>query len=709
MYLSFYGLKQYPFQSNPNPEYFWQGRTISELLLLLQDNILEDRGIFLLTGDIGTGKTTVAARLTQILDNRVVVGTIVDPGLSMLDFLNHIAHAFNLRQTFKSKETFYIHFKHYLTTVASTGRNVLLIIDEAQSLTQDKFAEIESLLKGEKRYARTIKFLLVGQNSLHERMQRPGLPGIEEQIAITASYNLAPLSLSETIDYIQNNLKHAGAAPNIFSPEVMRAVYLSSGGIIRQINVICDHAMLAAFLKEEKQITTEMIAETAAHLALPAEIPEEKIWQEGITPPPPADNPKMGFASTWPRVAATLTAALLGGFFLYTQLPRVSADPTASSQSSSPNKQIHAEQILEENIQVPVTTVGQSMPAKPSVIAISQPAIVIAEAEDSAAPAHQKDTPVEIATATKGPADATPLELPQTGELELPSPRPEIVVVETAEQPLPQPAAKPSEENIVQTEAQPEIIAKDNSPVISVQVAGVGQENKMVEELTKISEGQTVPAQQEEISTPAPSTIPEKLVPEEIQLAAKGKASNVEPKTVVATDIAKEELDSDISTFLDNLPSPAAGPPPQDAAPEETVTEDSVTEENYEPVPPETPQSIAPSTETDIKTLQPIQEEQALDTQDNKEITEPQEETNKPRQQIDQQVAEVVMPSPPPTPPPSQAIAVSTHPVQPQEKTEVKPTVKTQSSAKKRSTPRSSQEEVDPGAIIDWLLTKRGK
>jgi len=701
MYLSFYGLKKYPFQSNPNPEYFWQGRTISEILLLLQDNILENRGIFLLTGEIGSGKTTIAAKLTQVLDNRVVVGTIVDPGLSMLDFLNHIAHAFNLRRTFKSKETFYIHFKHYLTTVAATGRSVLLIIDEAQSLTQDKFAEIESLQNGEKKYARTIKFLLVGQNSLHEKMQRPGLPGIEEQIPITASFSLAPLSLAETIDYIQNSLKHVGAEPNIFTPEAMQAVYRSSGGIIRQINVICDHTMLTAFLKEEKQITSGMIAESAKHLALPAEAPEEMTWQEEITPPPPADISRVGIASTWPRVGATLTAALLGGIFLYTQLPHVSADPAANIQAS---RQIEKMQEPEEMKQ----PLAPPTPAKPSVITISQPAIIMTKVEDRPPP-HPEDTPGEIAAAIKETADLPPLELTQTSEAGLPSPPPEIVVTETVEPAMPEPAAKPPapDTDIAKTAAQPEDSAEAGESVAGGHVAGMEPAIKVEVELAKNSQDQTAPARQEKFTKLATAIeVPAELAPEEIQFTATDKdASKEKEQQLVATaeppEPATEKQDAEILAFLENLASPAAGPQPQEALAEgKSQPTQSALSQSMSTLPPEVEtETHAPAVEEKIQDIQVIPEQQ--------------EETNEQREQIDhqitQQTAQAIVPAPEPVPSPSTAIAVPPPPEEHQAKAEVKRAVKLPSATQKRNTTHPRQDEDDPGAIIDWLLKEHAK
>lgn len=134
MYLNYYKLNRKPFQISTDPRFLWMGEKHSEALAVLKYGILDNKGFLLLTGDVGTGKTTLLNSLLANLGNEVIAAMVPDPGLARLDFFNFIADAFNMNKIFKTKGEFLIHFKEFLYSVNAQNKKVLLIIDECGSL-----------------------------------------------------------------------------------------------------------------------------------------------------------------------------------------------------------------------------------------------------------------------------------------------------------------------------------------------------------------------------------------------------------------------------------------------------------------------------------------------------------------------------------------------------------------------------------------------
>ena len=176
--------------------------------------MLDNKGFLLLTGDVGTGKTTLINALIQSLSDDIVCTTVPDPSLSKLDFFNYIASSFGINREFASKGSFLVGFRKFLINTSEANKKVLLIIDEAQLLTQELLEEIRLLSNIEKTNAKLINIFFVGQNEFNEILNRDQNRAVRQRL--TLNYNIDPLTPDETEKYINYRLKVAGAVRHIF-------------------------------------------------------------------------------------------------------------------------------------------------------------------------------------------------------------------------------------------------------------------------------------------------------------------------------------------------------------------------------------------------------------------------------------------------------------------------------------------------------------
>lgn len=269
MYQPFYGLKKKPFQISSDPAFMWLGEKHKEALATLKYGIIDNKGFLLLTGDVGTGKTTLINTLIQSLDDDIICTSVPDPGLEKLDFFNYIGAAFGIDREFSSKGSFLAHFRQFLLQAYDKGKKVLLIIDEAQLLTQELLEEIRLLSNIEKAETKLINIFFIGQNEFNEILNRDQNRAVRQRL--TLNYNIDPLTPEETGSYIEHRLRMAGADPgsNIFDNTAKYEVFLYSGGFPRRINVICDHCLLSGYVKEQKKINAAIVKECATDLKIP--------------------------------------------------------------------------------------------------------------------------------------------------------------------------------------------------------------------------------------------------------------------------------------------------------------------------------------------------------------------------------------------------------------------------------------------------------
>ncbi len=295
MYLSFYNLKHKPFQISTDPRFLWLGEKHEEALATLRYGVQDNKGFLLLTGDVGTGKTTLINSLLKTLGENTLVASIRDPALDSIDFFNYTAHAFGMDGNFTTKGSFLIAFERFLQDANSANKNVLLIIDEAQRIDQHLLEEVRLLSNIEKDECKLLNIFFVGQIEFNDILLRPENGAIRQRITI--NYTIDSLSIQETHQYIKHRLKVAAADDEIhsfmflldkwhhedidhnldlsklqeevFTTEAINEIYAFSKGYPRLINIICDRSLLTGFVEESKTISLKHVKECAKELTIP--------------------------------------------------------------------------------------------------------------------------------------------------------------------------------------------------------------------------------------------------------------------------------------------------------------------------------------------------------------------------------------------------------------------------------------------------------
>jgi general secretion pathway protein A len=250
---------------------------------------MERKGFILLTGEVGTGKTTVVQTLLENLNSSVKYVSLSNPTLSAKDFLFYVASGLGLKTKFESKGSFLIHFENFLQTLLHQQQNVLLIVDEAQKLSLTLLEEIRLLSNMETADEKLINIFLVGQPELNQKLRNDKCRPLLQRISIR--YHINPLSVIETEAYIKTRLKVAGGRDiKIFSKEVIRAIHKYAQGYPRMINILCDNALLLGYSDGKKRITVEMIEECYNDLQLPVSFLQKdadiQIMREPEVPKP---------------------------------------------------------------------------------------------------------------------------------------------------------------------------------------------------------------------------------------------------------------------------------------------------------------------------------------------------------------------------------------------------------------------------------------
>ena len=279
MYLEHYGLKLKPFNISPDPQFLWLGERHREALATLRYGIQENKGFLLLTGDVGTGKTVLINRLIKLIDVKVIVATIPDPGLGLVDFYNILADEFKMGREFNQKGEFLIHFKKFLIKAYGAQKSVLLIIDEAQRLEHGLLDEVRVLSNIDFNGSKLINIFLVGQSELRKMLLEERNRPFRQRISV--NYNIEPLNEKDTAAFIQHRLKVAGAARRYFTADAMREVHAFSNGFPRLINVMCDHALMSGYSAGLAMIDGGTIRECAKELQITVE-PAAPLLKEKV-------------------------------------------------------------------------------------------------------------------------------------------------------------------------------------------------------------------------------------------------------------------------------------------------------------------------------------------------------------------------------------------------------------------------------------------
>jgi general secretion pathway protein A len=274
MYLSHYNLVEKPFQISTDPKFLWLGEKHREALAVLKYGILNNQGFVLLTGDVGTGKTTLINALVNSLEKDTIVAVVSDPKLKRLEFFNLIAKAFKFKKSFKGKLDFKVYFSQFLKAAYRANKKVLLVIDEAQNISSDLLEEIRLLSNIEIPARKLLNIFFVGQSEFNNILMQNNNRPLRQRITVT--YNIAPLTETETGEYITHRLRVAGATGEIFTKVAIGKVHSFSKGYPRLINIMCDHALLTGYVKDLTTITPKTIKECTKELRLPSEIKSSK-------------------------------------------------------------------------------------------------------------------------------------------------------------------------------------------------------------------------------------------------------------------------------------------------------------------------------------------------------------------------------------------------------------------------------------------------
>jgi general secretion pathway protein A len=310
MYLSHYDLKEKPFRINPDPSFLWLGEKHREALAVLRYGVLEKHGFLLLTGEVGTGKTTLINALVNDLGNDTIVANIPNPHLETIEFFNIIAAAFRIRKRFTNKFDFLRTFGYYLHKFREYNKNLLLIIDEAQKIPPHLLEEIRLLSNIEKQDTKLLNIFFVGQNEFNDLLRTENSRALRQRIALT--YNIKLLSRDETREYIQYRLKVAGNVQEIFTPRAVHQVYKYSRGIPRLINIMCDRALLTGYVKGVTTVSRSIIKECSKELSLPGET-EQATVQAVVR----SNIKRYGRRVRWALYGLLLILIILSGYLIH--------------------------------------------------------------------------------------------------------------------------------------------------------------------------------------------------------------------------------------------------------------------------------------------------------------------------------------------------------------------------------------------------------
>ena len=266
MYIQYYGLKEQPFSIAPDPRFLYLSEKHKEGLASLAYGISQRKGFVVITGEVGTGKTTLIRAVLEQIDQQLSLAFISNPTLTKEEFYLLLADAYKLGPI-RNKAEFLIKFAKFWEKSYFSDENVVLIVDEAHKLSLELLEEVRLLSNMETPHHKLVNIILVGQVELEEKLRKPQLQPLRQRISL--KFRLLPLNKQETRDYINVRLKKAGAKDSkIFTTKAQDLIYEYTGGLPRLINILSDHAMLSGYVKNSKIIDHEIIEECVQEIDL---------------------------------------------------------------------------------------------------------------------------------------------------------------------------------------------------------------------------------------------------------------------------------------------------------------------------------------------------------------------------------------------------------------------------------------------------------
>lgn len=267
MYRYFFGINDSPFGACPDPRFLYLMPQIQEALACLQYGIAARKGFVVMTGEVGTGKTTLLKTvLSSFADQRIATAFVFNPRLDVLDFLEFVLADFGIPCASRTKSGMLLQLNAWLVDRFRCGELCAIVIDEAQNLSWDLLEEIRLLTNLETASEKLVQIVLSGQPELEEKLRNPSVRQLRQRIALWC--RTRPLTGEETKAYIAKRLHIAGARQLVFSPEAVEVIHRCSKGIPRLINLVCEHALIAAYVEQIKPVPAHIVESVSVELDL---------------------------------------------------------------------------------------------------------------------------------------------------------------------------------------------------------------------------------------------------------------------------------------------------------------------------------------------------------------------------------------------------------------------------------------------------------
>ena len=307
MYKEFFGLRANPFNVNPDPRYLFLTRHTEEALACLTYGIQSRKGFVLLTGEVGTGKTTLINKLLEWLRlQQVATAFVFNSRMNVPQFLDYMMADFGIPCDSKSKSQILQRLYNWLLDRYRAGETAVLIVDEAQNLTDEVLEEIRMLTNLETFTEKLLQIVLVGQPELETKLKMPQLRQLRQRLTLRAKTH--PLTLEETKAYVQQRLRIAGSdGRQIFDGDALNSIHKYSNGIPRVVNLLCEHCLVSAFVDQKPTINESIVDAVARDFDL-----SDNVASGAMTvpaPPAPSNGEKFDLVEAL-RTLATLADRL---------------------------------------------------------------------------------------------------------------------------------------------------------------------------------------------------------------------------------------------------------------------------------------------------------------------------------------------------------------------------------------------------------------
>jgi general secretion pathway protein A len=267
MYRSFFGIRALPFGSSPDPRFLYVMPQIRETLACLQYGIAARKGFVVMTGEVGTGKTTLLKTvLSTFSKGRVSTAFVFNPRLDILDFLEFVLTDFGIEPATRTKSGMLIQLNRWLVERYRDHGVCVIVVDEAQNLSWELLEEIRLLTNLETSSEKLVQIVLSGQPELEEKLRNPAVRQLRQRVSLWCKTR--PLTSEETHAYIAERLHIAGASEQVLTPEAIQLVHQYSKGIPRLINLICEHALISAYVEQVKPVPARIVEDVSSELDL---------------------------------------------------------------------------------------------------------------------------------------------------------------------------------------------------------------------------------------------------------------------------------------------------------------------------------------------------------------------------------------------------------------------------------------------------------